>query len=246
MNWVCTLIIIACDAFIVFIATLFIKNFFPSYMNEKGKNLATKEDIQEITKKTEEIQSEFKQQFELFSSDVRFKYSFYYEQYSKLYCKLYAIIAQSEYVRRYILLTKNEKYSFDEEPFFEILPIHRVAKKATFDKELGFSMKCEEFDIETPISQFNKKEMCDYIINNGQYASQELLKLAVSYRFAYSRYSGNSEGGGKLDETQIADVEEARLLKEIVCCIVSEYNFYRKELKMSYIEQELENELPSL
>ena len=44
------------------------------YMDEKGKNLATKEDIEEITRKTEEVQQEFREGFELFSNDVKFKY----------------------------------------------------------------------------------------------------------------------------------------------------------------------------
>lgn len=40
----------------VFLIGLFVKNYLPSYMDEKGKNLATKEDIEEITRKTEEVQ----------------------------------------------------------------------------------------------------------------------------------------------------------------------------------------------
>lgn len=71
-------------------------------MDKKGENIATKEDIEEITRKTEEVQREFKEEFEAFSSDMKFKYDFFYKQYSKLYCKLYAIIIQSEYVRHFI------------------------------------------------------------------------------------------------------------------------------------------------
>ena len=89
----------------VFLIGLFVKNYLPSYMDEKGKNLATKEDIEEITRKTEEVQQEFREGFELFSNDVKFKYDFFYKQYSELYCKLYAIIIQSEYVRHFIELT---------------------------------------------------------------------------------------------------------------------------------------------
>ncbi len=37
------------------IATLLWRSFFPSYLNEKGKNLATKEDIAEITSKVENV-----------------------------------------------------------------------------------------------------------------------------------------------------------------------------------------------
>ena len=67
------------------------------YLNEKAKNLATKQDIEEITRKTESIQKEFKESFEIFSSDVEFKYDFYFKQYSILYSHLYSIITQSEY-----------------------------------------------------------------------------------------------------------------------------------------------------
>lgn len=35
----------------VFLIGLFVKNYLPSYMDEKGKNLATKEDIEEITER---------------------------------------------------------------------------------------------------------------------------------------------------------------------------------------------------
>jgi hypothetical protein len=98
MEWIQIVI----NAVLVFLLGLFIKNYFPSYMDEKGKNLATKEDIQEITRKTEEVQKEFKEGFERFSSDLQFKYNFYFKQYSELYSKLYSIIIQSEYVRRFI------------------------------------------------------------------------------------------------------------------------------------------------
>ena len=80
-------------------------------MDKKGENLATKEDIKEITRKTEEVQREFKEEFEAFSSDMKFKYDFFYRQYSELYCKLYAIVIQSEYVRHFIQITRNFAYA---------------------------------------------------------------------------------------------------------------------------------------
>ena len=69
-------------AIAVFLIGLFTKNYLPSYMDEKGKNLATKEDIEEITRKTEGIQQEFREGFEMFSNDVKFKYDFFYKHYS--------------------------------------------------------------------------------------------------------------------------------------------------------------------
>ncbi|HYM23988.1 MAG TPA: hypothetical protein VEU08_12305 [Vicinamibacterales bacterium] len=36
----------------------FVRSFFPAYLSEKGKNLATKEDIAEITNKVEQVPGE--------------------------------------------------------------------------------------------------------------------------------------------------------------------------------------------
>ncbi len=241
MEWIQIVI----NVVLIFLLGLFIKNYLPSYMDEKGKNLATKEDIQEITRKTEEVQKEFKEGFEYFSSDLQFKYDFYYKQYSELYSKLYAIIIQSEYVRRFIFITNGQEHSFEEVPFFEITPTHKVKQQLKFEKgkPLTFNQSSEE--IETPISQFNKKQLCDYIIENGEYATQELLKIAVSYRFAYSHYEGNPD----VKNSSCADVansEEFRLIREMVCCIVKEYNYFRKELKMKYNHSELDVGIPHL
>jgi hypothetical protein len=55
---------------ITFIGGLFVKNYLPTYMNEKGKNLATKEDIADITRKTEEVKSEFLSKIELEKKEI--------------------------------------------------------------------------------------------------------------------------------------------------------------------------------
>lgn len=241
MEWIYLIV----NVVFVFLVGLFIRNYLPSYMDEKGKNLATKEDIQEITRKTEEVQKEFREDFELFSSDVQFKYDFYYKQYSELYCKLYSIIIQSEYVRKFIFLTDGKEYTFDETPFLEIKPTRRTTQKIELKEGEPIKVKQSTEEIETPISQFNKKQMCDYIINNGQYATQKLLKIAISYRFAHSHYSGNPDVKNSSCE-EMANEEEVRLIREMVCCIVSEYNFFRKELKMEYDSKELESGIPNM
>lgn len=67
MDWAMAILIFeVLLAVAVFLIGLFVKNYLPSYMDEKGKNLATKEDIEEITRKTEEVQQEFREGFELF------------------------------------------------------------------------------------------------------------------------------------------------------------------------------------
>lgn len=232
-------------AIFMFLLGLYIKNYLPSYMDEKGKNLATKEDIEEVTRKTEEVQKGFKESFELFANDVKFKYDFYYKQYADLYCKLYAFVIQSEYVRHFIEITKNQSIPFEDAPFLEISPTHKETTTINISKEKGSSITKKSQDIETPISQLNKKELCDYIITNGSLASQKLLKLAVSYRFAYDHYSGNKTGGS-IDVKEEADDEEFRMIKDIVITIVKDYNSLRKELKLEYSEDEMKTGIPSL
>ena len=241
MEW----IYIALEIILVFLLGLFIKNYLPSYMDEKGKNLATKEDIEAITRKTEEKQKEFKEGFELFSSDVRFKYDFYFKQYSELYSKLYGIVIQSEYVRHFIRLNDGQEVSFDEAPFLEVSPTRKVTKSVHWGSEKPTEITQKEEIIDTPISDFNKKQLCDYIIENAEYATQRLLKVAVAYRFANCYYAGNPAAKNSSCQ-DTANHEEFRLIREMVCCIVSEYNFFRKELKMAYNEVELETGIPQL
>lgn len=241
MEWAYVVI----EIILTFLLYLFIKNFLPSYIDEKGKNLATKEDIEAITRKTEEVQKEFKEGFELFSSDVRFKYDFYFKQYSELYSKLYGIIMQSEYVRHFKKINDGQEVSFDEAPFLEVSPAHRVTKSVHCGSENPTAVTQKEEKIDTPISNFNKRYLCEYIIENAEYATQKLLKIAVSYRFASYYYAGNPEvKNSSCKET--ANDEEFRLIREMVCCIVTEYNFFRKELKMAYNEVELKTGIPQL
>jgi len=221
----------------LFLFGLFIKNYFPSYMDEKGKNLATKEDIAEITRKSEEVQDEFRREYEKFSSDMKFKYDFYYKQYIELYTKLYSIICQSEYLRRFFLLLNGTEFKFNEIPFIEIRKTEKVSTLKI--GETGTSIEHHEDAKRDDITNFCKKELCDLIINKGEFASQKLLKFAVAYRFAYDNYSGNEEVANS-EASEIANDEEFLLIAEIVKCVISEYNMLRKELKMDYIESELE------
>lgn len=51
INFILNIVVIL----LIFLVGLFTKNYLPSYMDKKGENLATKEDIKEITRKTEEV-----------------------------------------------------------------------------------------------------------------------------------------------------------------------------------------------
>lgn len=158
---------------------------------------------------------------------------------------MYAIIIQSEYVRHFIELTDKRTIPFEEAPFLEITPTHKETTTSNISKSNGSSVTRKTEEIETPISQFNKKELCDYIISNGSLGSQKLLKLAVAYRFAADHYSGNGSGGS-IDVKDIADEEEFRMIKDIVVAIVQDYNLLRKELKLDYNENEIKTGIPEL
>lgn len=69
--------------------------------------------------------------------------------------------------------------------------------------------------------------------------------MAVSYRYVYSQYAGNEEILNLFSD-EITNDEEFRLIRDMVCCIVSVYNYFRKELKMEYNEEELDKGIPLL
>ena len=50
--------------------------FFKKYFEKKGENLATKEDIQEITRLTESAKAEYMESFEVFKKEIEYRYKF--------------------------------------------------------------------------------------------------------------------------------------------------------------------------
>jgi hypothetical protein len=49
---------------------LFLKDYLPTYFQQKGKNLATKEDIKEITDKVESVKTAYARELELFKHEI--------------------------------------------------------------------------------------------------------------------------------------------------------------------------------
>lgn len=68
---------------------LFIKHFLPSYINKKGENLATKEDIEDITKKIESVKMSMElhkhEKINLFNQNQQVLLNFFDEVTSLLY-----------------------------------------------------------------------------------------------------------------------------------------------------------------
>lgn len=219
------------------ISPFFIKNFLSKYMDEKGKNLATKEDIGIITEKTEEVKILFQKEIAEYTTDLSFTNDYAFKRYATLYSKLYTIVIQSEYLRYFHGEFKNPQFNDNVEfPFFETKRTRRETKVSWSTGESS----TKTFSLDNEMTSFNKKQLVDYIIENGEYASPRLLKLAVAYRYVWYNYSGTASMMDKKLQERF-DTAELKLLYELVSTILQEYNEMRKVVKLSYSEYELEN-----
>lgn len=170
-----------------------------------------------------------------FSNELTFRNDYAFKRYSLLYTELYAIVIQSEYIR-FFYRKNGQEFDFERFPFIESksTEVKRVVELFT-----GKVISEELITIINDVTSANKKALYEFIINNGQYASPKLLKLAVSYRYTYGNYSGTK----KMDDeklTEAFDSAEYTLLADLIETIVREYNEMRKSVKLSYSESELQ------
>lgn len=226
MDW----LIIVCNIIVTSVVGLFFHCHLPKYFEEKATNLATKEDIGNITEITESVKLEFNEQMQIFSTQHTFHHHFSYERYAKLYSQLYGYVLQSEYAR-YFHEIDSASLPFQDVPYLEI-----VTKNQKQRFENGY-LEVEEKIIENELYNHNKQKLYQTIIEQSEYASQELLKLAFSYRIVHFFY-GDKNKNQPVNEK--ANDEELRLIRELVICIVKEYNQLRKKLDMSYDKHELQ------
>ena len=70
MNKWLPIILILCTCIPLLVSWLFLKKYLPTYFQEKGKNLATKEDIKEITDKVESVKTDYARQLEFFKHEI--------------------------------------------------------------------------------------------------------------------------------------------------------------------------------
>lgn len=128
------------------------------FLNEKAKNIATKQDIAVITQRTEAVKEEFKESFERFHEDLQFKYSLYEKQYKELYVKLYFYVCKSEANREVACLDNDIDISFEHLPIIEYSFGNDVAEEKLH------------------------KQMIELIEEQCIYASPQLLKIVSRYQ----------------------------------------------------------------
>ena len=209
-----------------------IKNYIPTYMSSKGKNLATKEDIKEITQKQEEVKLEFQKQIQDYNREASFSDKYKYDQYAALYSKIYAIICQSEFLRYMSKEAHGNVILFDRARYIEL---HK--SKHTIDTTLGEYGKTKHVKeiIEDDITRYNKHMINNLILENYMFASPQLIKLAVGHRYCLDYYTAPKDD----IHTTYCKNQELSIIKDIVVTVVKEYNQLRKDLKMDYDEKEL-------
>jgi hypothetical protein len=159
-----------------------------------------------------------------------FKRKYYYDQLKELYIPLYAIVAQSEFLRRFMGF---DDRPYDEMPFIEV---KKTKKKAVIDIQAGV-IRGEEVSFSDSITEFNKEKLANLIIDKGVFASQELLKLAVAYRYIHQHYTDETIVKTQLEQYQ---VQELDLINRMVRLIVKETNEKLKECNMPYNNDEID------
>jgi len=91
---------------LVLILLFLLWNYLSSYITEKGKNLATKEDIQEITTKVEAVRSQFAAQLEIQKSELdrlvdvhRLEFEWEFPVLRDLWAKINDVLAEAHWLQ---------------------------------------------------------------------------------------------------------------------------------------------------
>jgi hypothetical protein len=171
--------------------------------------------------------------FDFFVETKKFKRDRSYNQLKELYIEAYAIIAQSEFLR--VFHSIDEFRSIEEVPFLEI---QRKLKRYKNNLFTGDILEESEEIVESAISKFNKIGLAQLILDKKQFASQDLLKLAVAYRYVHEHYLNNELVNEQLEKFQTKELE---LIFKLVTMVIKETNIMMKLCKMEYNNTELKN-----
>ncbi|MEH7223869.1 hypothetical protein V7112_08610 [Bacillus sp. JJ1566] len=171
--------------------------------------------------------------FDFMVETKKFKRDYYYKQLTELYIELYAVIAQSEFLRYFYDL--NNFGTFKDLPFIET---NTEKEKVEKDLFTGKVLSVEKSIVKTAISDFNKMKLVDLVLSKKHLASQDLLKLIVAYRYCHNYYLKHDLIGIQLEKFQTHEFE---LIHDIVIRIVRETNERLKFCDMAYNEYEREH-----
>ena len=203
----------------IIIAGLIIKKIWDSsnsYFNEKAKNYATKQDIEEITRKTESVQIEFKQKLEEFEADLSFKYNFYEKQYTLLYSNLYRMISYSNSIIYFGL-------NIEKDNEYKNVPIAEFNLDNEEEYENRAAIICSDSNESNEHTSITN--ILELVENNVMYASPQLIDICMA--LCYLRKRDDLSNNDMYNESVI------KLRKKLVEVIVKDYNWLRNQLRLS-------------
>lgn len=173
-----------------------------------------------------------KNNFDWFVDKKKFKREHAYKQLTNLYLELYGVVIQSEYFRYFFEKKSDTKISIYEFPFFE------MSKKTKNIKTdfLNQSVEVNNTIVKDGITEFNKKKIDSTIIDKCQFASGELLKLAIAHRYCEDNYQKSIDDKNLLNQFQD---EELQLIGKMVRLIIKETNELLEICHMDYDGKEI-------
>lgn len=185
------------------------------YFEKKAENMATKQDITEITRRTETVQAEFHKVLSKFDADLKFKYEFYEKQYTELYSELFYEICNSEALRYVLVNICGKHLEFANVPILKCT----LGKKGHED-----TLSIEENSIE--------KKIINLVYQKHIYASPELLKLICTLDKVLSH---------KKNEKMQKSISQitCELKIKLVKTILKDYHWLRKQLMLQNSEDEI-------
>lgn len=149
------------------------------------------------------------------------------EQLKELYLPLYSVIVQSEYFKS--INNQNIVNNNGYVTFFEFKTEREEYNSANVDCLIV------KKEIETPVNKCNVDYLISLVIEKREFASPNLIKLAISLRFL-------SEKGDAILKDK-SDLEQSRLISEFIKLIVKDTNRYLKYCKMEYCNYEIKDGL---
>lgn len=167
---------------ITFIGGLFVKNYLPNYMKEKGGNLATKEDIAAITKKTEAVKSEFLSKLELEKKEFNIEIEKVKLEQSKLF-KNFELFTQKRHE------CYPELYKLFEIANGQIRQLRGIRRTLTFQNVSATDI--ESFMREISFTNYDVESILQNWDTNKPVALQKLNNRLrrIEYEEAWSKYN---------------------------------------------------------
>ncbi|WP_156128884.1 hypothetical protein [Plesiomonas shigelloides] len=96
---------------VVLISLLLVKKYLPSYLSEKGKNLATKEDVRHITDKIEQVKLEYASKLEGVKNELSIQLNNSSYRYRKEFDVLSELTSKIVYLKSAALCLRRINYS---------------------------------------------------------------------------------------------------------------------------------------